>query len=363
MNSLRTLPTPALILDCDRLERNARRMRERLAAKGTTLRLHVKTGKNVEVARIAIGADTGPITVSTLAEAEYFIGHGFTDILYAVGIVPAKLARVAELRARGVDLKVIVDSVDAASTAAAARVPALIEIDSDGHRAGVRPDEARLIDVAKALGAMCMGVMTHAGDSYNVRGDDAIRAVAAREREAVVESARRIREAGLQSPIVSVGSTPTGLFGESFEGVTEVRVGVYVFFDLVMAGLGVCKVDDIAISVLGSVIGHQRERNWIITDTGWMAMSRDHGTASHAVDQGYGLVCDAQGVPLDDLIVVEANQEHGIIARRDAGAVDFTRFPIGTLTQKVAVLPCEFTPRWQPIWWESMVAMARPRPR
>ncbi len=250
MIALRSLPTPSLLLDRDRLERNARRMRERLAAKGATLRLHVKTAKNVEVARLAIGADTGPITVSTLAEAEYFIGHGFTDILYAVGIVPAKLARVAELRAKGIDLKVIVDSVEAARAAAAARVPALIEIDSDGHRAGIRPDEARLIEVAKALGTSCRGVMTHAGDSYNARSADAIRAIAARERQAVVECARRIREANLDSSIVSVGSTPTALFGESFEGVTEVRVGVYVFFDLVMVGLGVCAMEDIAVSVI-----------------------------------------------------------------------------------------------------------------
>ena len=336
MNSLLDLPTPSLLLDRDRLERNVRRMRERLASKGVALRLHVKTAKNVEVARLAIGADTGPITVSTLAEAEYFISHGFTDILYAVGIVPAKLARVIELRKRGIDLKVIVDSVEAARAAANAEVPALIEIDSDGHRAGIVPGDARLLEVAGALGACCAGAMTHAGDSYNVRSVDAIRAVAAREREAVVECARHVRAAGITCNIVSVGSTPTATFGESFEGVTEVRVGVYVFFDLVMAGLGVCAVDDIALSVLGSVIGHQRERQWIITDAGWMAMSRDRGTANHAVDQGYGLVCDAHGKPLDDLIMVDANQEHGIIARRDGGPIDFSRFPIGSL---VRVLP------------------------
>lgn len=336
MDSLRTLPTPSLLLDRGRLERNVRRMRERLASKGVALRLHVKTAKNVEVARLAIGADTGPITVSTLAEAEYFVGHGFTDILYAVGIVPAKLARVVELRQRGIDLKVIVDSAEAARAAANAHVPALIEIDSDGHRAGIVPGDARLLEVASALGNSCAGVMTHAGDSYNVRSVDAIRAVAAREREAVVECARAIRAGGMSCNIVSVGSTPTATFGESFAGVTEVRVGVYVFFDLVMAGLGVCAVDDIALSVLGSVIGHQRERHWIITDAGWMAMSRDRGTANHAVDQGYGLVCDANGRPLDDLIMVDANQEHGIIARRDGGPIDFARFPIGSL---VRVLP------------------------
>jgi D-serine deaminase-like pyridoxal phosphate-dependent protein len=119
--------------------------------------------------------------------------------------------------------------------------------------------------------------------------------------------------------------------------VSEVRVGVYMFQDLVMAGIGVCSVEDIALSVLVSVIGHQSERGWIITDGGWTALSRDRGTQSQTVDHGYGLVCDVGGRVLkDDLIVLSTNQEHGIVARRDAGPIDPQRFPVGTLLR---VLP------------------------
>jgi D-serine deaminase-like pyridoxal phosphate-dependent protein len=178
--------------------------------------------------------------------------------------------------------------------------------------------------------------MTHAGDSYNCDSTDAIRAVAERERAAVVKCAEDIRAAGGECAVVSVGSTPTATFAPSFKGVTEVRTGVYVFHDLVMAGLGVCGVDDIAISVLGSVIGHQRDKNWVITDAGWMALSRDRGTARQKVDQGYGVVCDVHGVPIEDLVVADANQEHGIIARRGGGSIDFGRFPIGA---RVRILP------------------------
>ena len=334
---LETLNTPALLLDVEKLERNCRVMRERLDAHGVRLRPHVKTGKSIEVATRALGAPTGPITVSTLREAEYFFDHGFRDILYAVGMVPGKVPRAAELVRRGARITTIVDSVEAARAVARASAEAgvalavLAEIDSDGHRAGIAPGDARLIEVADALGDAFLGVMTHAGDSYNCETTDAIRAVARREREAVVSCAEALRARGHASPVVSVGSTPTATFAESFEGVTEVRTGVYVFHDLVMAGLGVCEVDDIAISVLGSVIGHQRDKGWVVTDAGWMALSRDRGTAKQKVDQGYGLVCDAAGVPLDDLVVVDANQEHGIVARRDGGAIDFARFPIGAL--------------------------------
>ena len=282
---------------------------------------------------MAVGAESGPITVSTLREAEYFFEHGFKDILYAVGIVPAKLEAIAALAKQGARMGVITDSVDAAKAVAAheGRIHALIEIDSDGHRAGIRPGDAKLIEVGRALGPALQGVMTHAGDSYNCDTVEGIRAVAARERDAVVACANALQAAGLNSPVVSVGSTPTATFADSFEVVTEVRVGVYVFHDLVMAGLGVCGVDDIAISVAASVIGHQRDRQWILTDGGWMALSRDRGTAKQKVDQGYGLVCDASGKPLEDLIVLEVNQEHGIVARRSGGELDFARFPVGTV--------------------------------
>jgi D-serine deaminase-like pyridoxal phosphate-dependent protein len=110
---LEGIETPALLLDVQKLARNCARMRERVNGKGTVLRPHVKTAKCVEVTRIALGADTGPITVSTLREADEFLQNGFTDILYAVGMVPSKVARVAELGRRGAKVSVIVDSVDA----------------------------------------------------------------------------------------------------------------------------------------------------------------------------------------------------------------------------------------------------------
>src|SRR6185503_18486944 len=207
---------------------------------------------------------------------------------------------------RGARVTAIVDSVEAAQglvAAAAAQgvsMPALIEIDSDGHRAGVRPDEPRLLEVARALRDSLRGVMTHAGESYNCRNHGAIVAMAEQERAAAVRAAQALRSAGHDCPVVSVGSTPTATFATTFEGVTEVRVGVYVFQDLVMAGLGVCSVDQLALSVLASVIGHQRDKNQLITDAGWMAMSRDRGTASQELDQGYGLVCDVSGAPLGE---------------------------------------------------------------
>lgn len=338
-NSITELETPALLLEEGRMKKNIARMRQQIARLKVSFRPHVKTAKCVEATLAMCDARTGPITVSTLREADYFADHGFTDILYAVGITSNKMEHVAALLKRGVKLTVILDSQDAANALAshANSLPtplhALIEIDCDGHRAGVLPESPALLTVAKTLadaGVIVAGVMTHAGGSYDCRSHAALQAMAEQERDRTLRAAMRLREVGHAAPVVSVGSTPTALFARDLTGVTEVRAGVFVFFDLVMAGLNVCAIDDIAVSVLTTVIGHQREKGWTIVDAGWMAMSRDRGTAAQPIDQGFGLVCDINGNSMDDYILVSANQEHGIIAHRDGTAGKALDMVVGT---------------------------------
>lgn len=332
------LQTPCLVVDEARMAANITRMNTRIAGLGVGLRPHLKTAKSIDIARRILPDSGGPATVSTLREAEVFAAAGVRDILYAVGIAPAKLHRVQSLRAAGCDLAVILDSVEQARAVAAASasapIPALIEIDCDGKRAGLAPDAPQLPEIGRILHesrAELRGVMTHAGGSYDVSGTDAHAAFAERERLAVVTAAERLRLAGLPCPVVSVGSTPTALAARDFAGVTEVRAGVYVFFDLVMAGIGVCAVEDIALSVATTVIGHRSDQGWIMVDAGWMALSRDRGTAGHTVDQGYGLVCDAAGRVIPDLIVTGANQEHGILALRAGAVGPLPDLPVGTV--------------------------------
>ena len=343
--ALGELETPCLILDVDRMDRNIARLRRRLDGFDVSLRPHLKTAKSVEVARRVMSSPAGPATVSTLREATQFAAVGVRDIIYAVGIAPSKLARVLELRAEGVDLAVLLDTVEQAEAVAAAslkagvRIPALIEIDCDGHRSGVLPtNRSRLVEIGRALerGAELRGVLTHAGGSYTARGVDALRRCAEAERAGVVDAANILRELGLPCPVVSVGSTPTAHNATNLTGVTEVRAGVFVFFDLVMAGIGICRTEDIALSVLATVIGHQREKGWVLIDAGWMAMSQDRGTSKQVVDQGYGVVCDIVGNAYGDLIVADANQEHGIVTIRPGSNGLLPDLAIGDL---VRILP------------------------
>ena len=160
--------------------------------------------------------------------------------------------------------------------------------------------------------------------------------MAEQERSLTVDAAKSLRSAGLECRIVSVGSTPTLHYARSLEGVTEARAGVYAFGDLVQSELGTCSIDDIAIGVMASVIGHNRHHGRVLIDAGFLALSRDRGTADQPVDWGYGAVCDAATAELiDEVTVSSTNQEHGIITSR-TGKIEFDRFPVGS---RVRILP------------------------
>jgi D-serine deaminase-like pyridoxal phosphate-dependent protein len=332
------------------MARNIARMQSRLDSLGVSFRPHVKTSKCIEVARRQRDTGARGITVSTLKEAEQFHEAGFDDILYGVTLAPHRVEQAMSLLRRGCNLQLVVDSIEAAQALldgarrARQQPRVLIEIDVDGHRSGVQPDAPLLIELGQLLHrsglTTQLGVMTHAGSSYDYQTEAELIGIAEQERARCVHAAERMRATGLPCPVVSVGSTPTALSARSLNGVSEVRAGVYVFFDLVMAGVGVCRTDEIALSIATTVIGHQAERGWAIVDAGWMAMSRDRGTQKQRVDQGYGLVCDEQGRVIEGLVLSAANQEHGIVSYRSPGPEHLTdivtAFPIGT---RLRILP------------------------
>lgn len=312
------LMTPYLLVDPDRLERNARRMSERAQALGVRLRPHVKTIKSADLLRFAL-PQVAAITVSTLAEASVFAAAGYRDILYAVGITPDKLRRVAELRRDGVDLHVLLDSVEIAHELGRASrelgsFSAYIEIDTGGGRGGVDPEAADLLQIADRLrdgGTQLRGVLTHAGHAYHCRGEAELRAVAEQERAGAVHAAGRLRQRGHACAEVSVGSTPTCGVADRLGGVSEMRPGVFFFMDLFQHRLGICASEDISLSVVASVIGIKPHRGLFLIDAGALALSQDRSTAAQETDTGYGVVTHPDGSLLGQ--VQQVHQEHGFV--------------------------------------------------
>ena len=234
-----------------------------------------------------------------MKEAEYFAKRGFTDITYAVALTPNKFPRAAALADSGVSLKVLVSSLSCAQDIAKYAGPrtspldVLLEIDSGEHRTGFAPDDERLADSARAIdqcrGLNLAGLLTHGGHSYLARTPAAFVKVAEEERVSLEVAGATVRGVADANLVLSSGSTPTAVFAEHFDGIDEIRPGVYLAGDLFQAQLGTNAMDDIAVSVLASVIAHDQPRNRLMLDAGGLALSKDRSTANAPVDQGYGL--------------------------------------------------------------------------
>jgi D-serine deaminase-like pyridoxal phosphate-dependent protein len=336
MNDFSHLTTPAFLVDRTIVEQNCARMRARAQASGVHFRPHAKTHKTVEIARMQHGGATGPITVSTMAEAEFFADAGFRDITYAVPIAPEKLPRAAALAQRIERLNILIDSFDAlqAVESAGAVFDAFLKVDCGYHRAGVDPNDPDSVRLAMAMSASpsvhFQGLLTHAGHSYNAHDLDEIRRVAAEETAALTRF--RALLDGLGEVTRSVGSTPTLSVVDRFTDCDEVRPGNYIFYDAFQARIGSCRAEDVAVSVLATVVGSYPERHEAIIDAGALALSKDLGPNHVDPEFGYGLLCDLALRPIDARLVA-LSQEHGKVTTRQS-------LPVGTRLRVVPNHSC-----------------------
>jgi len=341
------LNTPTLLLDKKKLMENINRMQSRADRLGVALRPHLKTLKSVDAAHALVYSGAKGITVSTLREADYFLEHGFSDITYAIGMIPSRLPEVARLMSLGADLKIMTDNLKVAraiaSHANSSGIPfrVLIEIDCGDQRGGIQSDDEELIPIVECIDtsyASFEGVLTHAGHAYDVNSVSAIEAIAEQERYAAVHAATRIRCAGYEVSTISVGSTPTGLYANDLTGVTELRAGVYTVFDMDQQSRGVCEVENIALSVLSSVIGHNKTAGKILLDAGGLALSKDRGADVFRPEVGYGQICNVDGHAVTGLYVKGVSQEHGHVPVRNEN--DFKTFPIGSYLRILPIHAC-----------------------
>jgi len=345
MTRLADLPTPCAVLDPVRLENNIKTLADRMAGFGVALRPHLKTAKSIDVARICTEHGADRWTVSTLKEAEYFHANGLSDMLYTLSIVPQKAERIMAYNRDGAGISVCLDTFEGARLLAntgldGPPLKVFLEIDVDAHRTGLRPDDTALIETGRVIADAphldLAGVMAHGGDSYSSRSIADIKAQAVKERETTVAAAEALREAGLPCPIVSIGSSPTAYFGDSFDGITEVRAGVYMFQDVFQANLGLCPLEGIAMGVQATVVSHSGHLNRLILDAGGLALSKDRSCASQENDCGYGFLTRPSGGLIPDLYIAGVSQEHGYVTSRSGKPLDFSAFPIGS---KLVVLP------------------------
>ena len=315
MNDLAHLQTPAFLVDKNIVRQNCEHMLEKARASGVAFRPHVKTHKTIEIGRMQHGGDTGPITVSTLAEAEFFADAGFRDITYAVPIAPNKLDRAAALARRVDRLSILIDNAEALRGIGehGGEFDVFLKVDCGYHRAGVNPDDPDSVRLVMAIvsspAVHFQGLLTHAGHSYHAQSVEEIRRVAAEE-SAAVSRFRALLPGELQTTVRSIGSTPTASVVDRFADCDELRPGNYVFYDAFQATIGSCRRSDVAVSVLATVVGSYPDRNESIIDAGALAMSKDLGPDHIDPQFGYGVVCDTALRPIGARLI-SLSQEHG----------------------------------------------------
>lgn len=316
------LDTPAVLIDLDRLDANIARAAALTARAGVALRPHCKTHKTREVARRQLMAGAVGLTAAKLGEAEAMADQGFDDIFVANEFVGrAKITRAVEL-ARRITLSVGVDNVSQAQELSAAfrsepeSLNVFIEIDTGQQRGGVAPGPAAAglaEQILRLPGLRLAGVFTHEGHDYDVPHRDDVAGVGRSAQQAMVETARLIRDRFGIGCRVSVGSTPTLIAGVIEPGVDEIRTGTYVYYDASMANI-IGHYDWCALTVLATVVNRPTSSRAIL-DAGSKALSKDRRDAATVLaTPGFGYVIEHP-----EAVISSLSDEHGVVTQGAEG--------------------------------------------
>jgi D-serine deaminase-like pyridoxal phosphate-dependent protein len=327
--AIEDLPTPAVLVDLDVLERNIARQAERAREAGVKLRPHAKTHKCPEIARMQLAAGAAGISLAKTSEAEVFADAGFEDIFIAYPVVGlGKPERLLALAGR-TRLAVGCDSLEGAAEisrvfrAAGVTIGVLLKVDVGYHRVGVPPQEAPGVSrrIAELPGLFLRGIFTHAGHVYSAQAPEEVARISRHEGEALVAAAAAIRESGLTVEEVSVGSTPSARGAMKVAGVTECRPGNYVFHDGSQVALGTCAPEDCAMTVLATVVSAPAPDRAVV-DAGSKTLSQD---SLRPRPDGNGLILGTR------TRLVNLTEEHGV-----ARVAQGDRFRVG---ERVRILP------------------------
>ncbi len=316
---LADLPTPCLVLDLDRLERNLERMAARCRKLGVRLRPHFKTHKCVEIARLQLAAGAEGLTVATLEEAAVLQEAGIDDLTWAFPVIPPRMDEIETLAGRG-SLQLVVDSTAGLEALAARGVPfrVWLEVDPGYHRSGLEATDPLLVELARRLSSHATlrfeGLLTHEGQTYHTPGREQILAAANQGRDQLLDAARRLRQQGLEVPALSLGSTPGMSVVEDLDGIDEARPGNYALYDFTQVALGSCTTAECAVTVVSSVISSSSAH--AVCDAGALALSKDPGPGWRAGPAFGEVFADYDAARLDpDLRLTALSQEHGFLSR------------------------------------------------
>jgi D-serine deaminase-like pyridoxal phosphate-dependent protein len=186
------------------------------------------------------------------------------------------------------------------------RAPVLVDVDTGLGRTGASAVDA-VVALARRVAADAHltlgGVLTHGGHAYGARGSADIAAIGRAEGESLARAADALRADGLSCPVVSAGSTPTAPHVARVEGVSDIRPGNYVFHDGVQTRLGVALADEVALTVLATVVARPTPER-VLLGSGSKTLSSDGRRAI----PGFGSVLGRK-----DLVIERLWEEHALL--------------------------------------------------
>jgi len=253
------IETPIGYVDLDRVRANARRMAAYTAEHGLGWRPTSRRTSPPPSRRIQLEAGARGLSVATLREAEVMATLTDDLLLAYPPVGRSKLDRLVGLPER-VDLKVALDelpvltALSERAAAAGRTVGVLVELDMGSDGWGCRAP--RPPSPWPARRRACLALPT--GACCSIRGiSHAPRRAGTGHgspRRAPGEVLDALGRAGLPPGIVSGGSTPTLSNSHLVPGLTEVRPGSGIFFDKEALEIGVAGLDDVAYTVLATVV-------------------------------------------------------------------------------------------------------------
>jgi D-serine deaminase-like pyridoxal phosphate-dependent protein len=303
------LPTPALIVDLDRVQRNITRLAEYARSHALNVRPHTKTHKSKQMAQLQIAAGAKGLTAAKVGEAIQF-AEIENDILIAYpAFDPIRAPRLVQL-ARDHLIHVAVDSVEAIdhlaafARAAGTVVGILVDLDVGLHRTGVStPEKTRELArrAASTSGARLDGLFCYPGHIWGTPESqpERLRQVGS----LLIETIDLWKRDGLAAPIVSGGSTPTAYQSHHCAGLTEIRPGTYIFNDRNTVDGGYCSWDDCAARVLCTVVSTAVEGQ-VVIDAGAKTLAADRCIPN--LESGHGFLPDFPAARVTAL-----SEEHG----------------------------------------------------
>ena len=309
------IDTPAILLHKGILLQNLRIMQRLADSRKINLRVHIKTHKIPEVAELQLKMGAVGIAVAKLGEAEVMAKAGIKDIQIANIIVGEnKIRRLMALN-RICKISVAVDSAENAAQLShfflkeKTPLKVLLKINSGLNRCGLDTFD-EVLGLVRKISALpnlkIAGLMTHAGHAYGAKNENRIKEIGRSEGKLLVDYARKLHKNGLELKVISVGSTPTAPYCSAIDGVTELRVGNYIFNDRIQVALGTVPLRRCALNVLATVICVPSPGR-VIIDAGSKALALDSGAHGNKLLEGYGYIIETKD------LITRLSEEHGII--------------------------------------------------